>query len=480
MDASGSLGRWLRCAGRLLAAGIAAATVACAFHYRLDFPFWDSWELVPLLRVFRRGDFQAFIVTLETPHNGHVLFFPRLLLVLLADGTHWLHSFEVGANVFFAVLTFAGLYAAFRNTLRWDSRRLPWWIVPLLALLTFNLSAWRDWHWGWQVQFFMNTAFVAWAVALFTMQKSNAAIPYNAFFLGFLGARSLGAGPWSWFALIPALTAWAGVKWRICLKPWLYATGLFVFVFILEVIVLGEPSTRPNLFTLTFGLLLYVPAYLGAPAAYYRLWASVLAGLGGLAAWAFLVRWLWRSPIARRAWFTFLSLSLYGLGSAGLSALARYEGLLNQATSSRYHPLAAFFWVGLVGMCGVVLAKEAKAGLALRKTVAGGLVALTLSLGLSWRHGYYMLEERWRWLQPAKQALITGENPEMLERLYPVPAEIGPRIEYLRENRLSVFRGLPPLVPDGHKKTPGMRGSMIPGGEPGIRTRGTRITRTTP
>ena len=124
---------------------------------RVDVPFWDAWELLPLLQLQAAG--QLTFVDLFEQHNEHRLVFPQLLLLAFSRLTDWDQTHEWLLNVSAATVSSACLIALVRRTVSQDAsaRRLGYVIV---GVMTLSLNQWGNWTWGWQVAIFMNVAAV--------------------------------------------------------------------------------------------------------------------------------------------------------------------------------------------------------------------------------------------------------------------------------------------------------------------------------
>src|SRR5262249_32587346 len=119
-----------------------AGALAFVWRYGSDVPYWDEWSMVPVLA----GEQPVTIEWLWSPHNGHRIPVPRLLLLALyaATGT----DFRVG--MYFNVVVLAGAAAV----LMWASRRVRGRTAIAHVVFPLLLLHWGHYEhllWTWQV-----------------------------------------------------------------------------------------------------------------------------------------------------------------------------------------------------------------------------------------------------------------------------------------------------------------------------------------
>ena len=82
-----------------LAVGLGLPVFLCfnfIYRFGVDVPFWDQWELVPFLDLWASGTLS--LGDLFSQHNEHRIFFPRLIMLLLAAATGWNSRAEMWFN----------------------------------------------------------------------------------------------------------------------------------------------------------------------------------------------------------------------------------------------------------------------------------------------------------------------------------------------------------------------------------------------
>jgi hypothetical protein len=261
--------------------------------------------------------------------------------------------------------------------------------------------------------------------------------------LGGVATFSFASGLVCWLALLPAVW-WGGSgestrARRVALAAWLAAFAVCAGLYLWDYHRPVDHASLLDGLRAPVRTAAYVTAYLGGAVAAWRPWAATAAGTAGLTVAAALVVWSLRHGKARGI-APFVSLLLYSLGAAGLTALGRGSEGVAQALSSRYGTPAMLFWVGALG---VGLTTLRHAGPRTRAALLAAAVVLSASLALNTRHGFYALQERHRHYAPAAAALADGDRA-LLHRLYPHPDLLDERLEFLRDNGLTaVFRATP-------------------------------------
>jgi hypothetical protein len=121
------------------------------FRFGVNVPFWDQWEFVPLLG--KSYDGTVAISDLVRPHNEHIIFFPRLLMLLVAHLTRYNVVAEMYCSWLLQCLTAILLLSNHLKTFGADNIGLASF-VPV-SWLIFSLRQSENLLWGWQVQVFL-------------------------------------------------------------------------------------------------------------------------------------------------------------------------------------------------------------------------------------------------------------------------------------------------------------------------------------
>ena len=139
---------------KLLAVVPFAYLVWVVSRYAVAVPYWDQWDLVPLLDKMYRGEL-AFS-DLWAQHNEHRPLIPQVIMLGLARLTGWNIRYELGVNVGLACGVFAILAWQIRATGRTLGVAGLRWAIPASSLIVFSISQYQNWLWGWQIQMFLN------------------------------------------------------------------------------------------------------------------------------------------------------------------------------------------------------------------------------------------------------------------------------------------------------------------------------------
>jgi hypothetical protein len=430
----------------LLSALPLAHLVATVARSAVECPFWDQWDLIPLLERAINGTLSWR--DLWMPHNEHRILFPHAMMIALGYWTHWTVLYEIALNLLLGFCIFVVLARLMRNTLTRIGQEVPWWLTPLIALLVFSLTQWENWLWGWQIQIFLNVLAVAGGVA-WLVASSGMRAWLLAAGAGVVATFSFGTGLLFWpigFALLcmqrPCpphrairLTIWALIG--------ILTIGAYMHGLRLESSGLGYLLTHPAQYAQYVGLFLGAPVVVSIPV--YKSVIVWTAGMGGLLLLALLCMRLHRQGILAGLAAP-MALSGYAVLSGCVAGLQRLHLGAMQALSPRYTTYATLLWLGLVVMMAVCLQREGKSpDKASRRRVwafrfllvsIAVLVSVCTTVGTRRsidRHVHRLVE--------ARQALLAGRTgDEVLEKIYPDPAYVRKYLKVLQAYKLSLFQ----------------------------------------
>lgn len=308
----------------------------------VNIPFWDQWELVPVIMHMHSGDF--YLHDLWQQHNEHRLFFPKLIMVAVAYVTHWDTRVEMLVGLAIAATSFVVFIKLVQRTSQSPSA-VPAWLLFLCSLIWFSPVQIENWLWGWQIQWFLSVLGVM--VALYGLAKIRTVqLSYRTLALLLAGTilaqYSLGNGTLLWPLLIAALV-YLRVSWSklsaICLAGF-SATVLYYSHY-------ANLSDPPKTLALhePIAFLKYELLYFGRPLSFYHKPAMIfgillLGCFIGLAVYLFVKK---KSMFRRNIiWFT---LGFYVIGSGLITGLARLGFGVEEAASSRYTTISSLLIV---------------------------------------------------------------------------------------------------------------------------------------
>jgi len=424
-----------------------AYLVGAMAWWRLDFPYLDQWELIPLLEKSCEGT--VTLGDLWAQHNEHRLIFPRLIMLVLARLSDWNMAWELATNVVLGVGIFAVLACQLRRTEKAIDGFNGRWLLVLLSLLVFSMSQWENWMLGWQLQELLNVLAVVAGVVLLADAKRGWARFLGALCLGVVATYSFANGMLYWPV---GLVTLAIVKpddprtHRARLAVWVVVAGVTAASYLYDY---HRPEYHPSLwlaFAHPVAFAVYVLKYLGAPMVPFSETGAAVAGFVGLAGLCALPWRLVRTrAVLATALAPYLSLALYAVASAMITGLGRVGFGSTQAMSPRYITFANLVWVADIAFCWALFRGAIDASKAPRRKAAMGVAGLGLALllALGSAYGTYRWTERYHYRIEARDELLRGDNDDLLRRIHPEPDKIKARRPVLRKYGLTVFRDAP-------------------------------------
>jgi hypothetical protein len=397
-------------------------TVLMVAWFSLDFPYWDQWELAPLIEKAHAGNLGWNDLT--APHNEHRLLFPRLLMLGLALISRWNVKWEQVASLILAA-GLCGLVLRYTVTTmrmnRWP-RGLIWAASACVVVGIFSLNQWQNWSFGWQCQIYMSVLSAVAGFMLLVASKDRFGRVALAAACGCVATFSFGNGIifWPIGGAIILMTHGAFTR-RLALL-----LGLWTLAF-LSILALNFTAYHPNPLppgeSLRSVSILFL-AMIGAPLFPFSAGISICAGVAGVVAVVVLLR-RHREPLG-------IAFILYAVGTAMLIALARCGEGTEQALSSRYISCTHYFWFGAMLLVIGQTPRRIPAVLA-----ACAMWGLLMALGSG--YGIMKWTERYEFRMEARQEVISGNDAGLLSRIHPEPGVIMERREILRRLRYNTY-----------------------------------------
>ena len=393
-------------------------TLLMVAWFSLDFPFWDQWELVPLLAKVHDGSLGWN--DLVSPHNEHRILFPRLLMLGLALISRWNVRWEQVASLLCAAVLCAILLRAVIARLgasTWP-RGMIWISSAVVVVSLFSLNQWQNWSFGWQCQIFMSVLAVITGFALLSHPQWGTTRLILAILCGIVATFSFGNGIVFWPVGMTLLWVNRGEsRLKGILMVWC-AVSIAMVALNWGVHKESVPSVR--------AVIPYFFTAIGAPLFPYHAGGAIGAGMVGLTGAA----WLFRrkpDPLA-------LALALYAVGTAVLLALARGGEGPEQALSSRYITCTQFFWLGM--MLQVFTETPARWR---QCALLGACVIWGFLMAVGSAYGVLKWTERYEYRMEARQEVMSGSDRALLSRIHPVPDAIFERRDILRHLKYNVY-----------------------------------------
>lgn len=360
------------------------------WRYAVNVPYWDQWELVPLLERFAQSTLT--IGDLFQQQNEYRQFFPHLIFIGLAWLTNWDVRYEMATSFLLACLIAFNVHRLRDRTVS-AGRQQKLALAFLANLLIFSLVQYPNWFMGVQIVYFLPIACLTSGIAVAQSDLSGRVKSVICFVLALVSTFSAANGLLAWVLLLPVLALahpWptGGSRTRLILC-WtvglLSSAALYLYNY-------HEPAHHPATATALrhpARALGYFLAFSGAPLAFERL--KLALPLGAALTLLFLLAccYLWRFRSDRRLTarlIGWLMLGAFSLLSAALVTIGRMGFGIEQALSARYTTFSLYLLVALAHLIPIILADcAAKGYLNARRALlrrAGLAMALLVTLGL--------------------------------------------------------------------------------------------------
>lgn len=413
-----------------------------------DVPFGDAWELVPNLDKLNAGTLSFHDVW--QLRNEHRPLFPTLVMLGLAQITHWNTSVEIALNLVIAIATavicISPLWSRREQVAPWS-----WWAVPVLSALFFSPAQWENWLWGQQMLVFMS---MLGAIGGFRLLAAPASLPkfIAALACGVFSMYCFGSGLTYWFVGMLALALNRDYRTLRHVAVWITVASVMIGTYAID--FYRPPGSVPLLANLANlrvvgTLVVYTGKFLGGTVAGYSGTAAALTGICGLALLAYLVARTFMhrgTPI----WLFACLIGLNAIADGLQTAIGRAGYGTDSAIASRYQTIAAPFWVS-VALLSVVAIRE----IAARRPLARGTfavpivtaVVLCLSIALNGARSLEAATARSNFLRNLKPELQAANWKAAAPLYLDSEPAVRERGEILRRLKMSVYRDTPALDP---------------------------------
>ena len=426
--------------------------------YRIEAPVADQWELVSLLD--KAYNDTLTVKDLWVLHNEHRPFFSRLILIVLAQLSHWTTLYELLTNFVIASVTFLGIIFLLKKAeIEFSASLLG--LIPAISFIIFGLHQSESWFNGYNIQIFLNIAAVTWALIFLGTHQLNWKRTILAAFLGLIATFTFANGLLLW-----PLGVWIlYIRIRHFGKGWnLLAFWLLISTVSIALYFTGyeSPSHHPSIWSFLqrpMQAFNYVLAYTGAPLFAFTkktetvanwlsqqglslpeflFWfprnASSFAGAIGIGIFLYFLH---QSKSIRKnsSLISLFALSTYVLLTASVSALGRSAMGIESALNLRYVTISSLFWISLL-----VLLKLSNVTLKSKRWTRFCSGTIMFLIFINSIYGALYAVKLHGYLTPARSELYRMQDEQLLERLFPDTDFIRQSIPILKKHRLSVFK----------------------------------------
>ncbi|MBN2135596.1 MAG: hypothetical protein JW737_07700 [Acidobacteria bacterium] len=416
--------------------------------YKVDLPFWDQWNFVPLLgQSYEEG---VSIPDLWEQHNEHRLLFPRAIMLALAHATGYSITAELIVIILLICFNFGMLIYIFRR--HYNDREIDSfpWVIPAIALILFSLGQGENLIWGWQIQILLNLSAIIVGSFLLTKHRDKPVFLVLAILSGFIATYSFANGLIFWplglLYLIIDRNPDKSKHWR-GIAAWAVASAAIIFSYLYHFSLSQSPTDTFYFIKHPIAYLEYIFKYLGAPISNYPI-PALLCGLLGTAFFFFAT---WKLVIKNeedsRFFHIFILLGFYAGFSAAMSGLGRLEFGAHQAMSYRYTSISSLLWVAN-SILLFFLINRYKNGILIKHSqrvlqVVAIIIIVFMAISLirtSYRVGYSVLRKYHETLEPIRKKITSEISDEDLKKVYIHTEHVRYCLGILNKNHLSVYR----------------------------------------
>jgi hypothetical protein len=313
--------------------------VAYIRSFGVNVVYWDQWDFIPYIeKMFQHN---LSLSDLFQQHNEHRLFFPRIIMLILAYFSNYNNLYEMYFSWTLAVLILILIFTMYKPSFKVSIKSLIYFIP--ISFIIFNFRQYENILWGFQLQIYLGV--LGFLFALYMLGESNE-LCLNfllAILGGILASYSFANGLATWpvglfFLLISNKERKLAYFWSLAgiLVMGLYFSGW------------AHPSGHPSIFFILnkpFDGVLYLLVNIGSSLAHDK---HTAVGVGIFLVIVLFIEliYLYEFNIFRSN-SMWLSLILFSLISSVITTVGRAGFGAEQALSSRY---VTFTLIGVIGI----------------------------------------------------------------------------------------------------------------------------------
>ena len=369
-------------------------------------PFWDQWNFVDVFAKYYQGTLGWNDLT--EPHNGHIIFFPKLIMLAMGIASHWDVRYELAVNLFLV----GCLYSCYRLLLL---KQTDWgffahfFIALVIGLLLFSYVQCENWTWGWQLQMFLCLLLVPISLGILSCNAITTRSVIVTALLTLCASFSYAAALNVWLVggFLLAIRAAAPRHLALWLSFAIPCIGFYIF---------KDMSDRNLVVQDPLMQIKFILVFLGTPLGLAKINNSYHYGMVGLMAATFVVyaavtSGIWKRPII----LFFLSILVFTVMSAVLTSLARAEVGGVYGNESRLTSVSVHFWIALIVLMFICIREIKPNGLVKTITLASALVFIFSALHTSLEHKKYLFKYEERTAAMNRLMALTNQPGETFQ-----------------------------------------------------------------
>ena len=346
----------------LVLAAPALWTGLLVFNHGVDTPWGDEWDGTwPLIEKMNAGTLRA--ADFFTFHNEHRIVFPKLLAFGVAQLTHWNVRAELLMIWLLACVCSLSIWRLSR--LSAGSAASRHWLLFGANVLLFSPLQWENFLWGFQIGFLLplaTTTACLWIAATVRAPFSFVA----TLVLCLVSTFSIASGFVSWMLAAPLLLfVNRSSNWRAQKTWWLVWSVSAIASVYVYFHGYQRPAAHPSALEALkdpLSVVQFFFAYLGGPfSGGIALNATTVSQFAGVCLFVPLLPcmaylWRWRGDHALiTSSLPWVSLALFAIANASLTALGRTGFGIHAAVLSRYVSFAMMLPIALLFLVSQIL-----------------------------------------------------------------------------------------------------------------------------
>jgi hypothetical protein len=412
-------------------------TALLIFRYGVNVPTFDQWELISYLQKMDSNSLGFSDVFAQ--HNEHRIFFPRLIMLALAEVTSWNIKIEMIISLIIQVTSFVLIWKAVART--FEGRKAQ--VVTLLAsICMFNPMQWENWLWGWQIQWY--TTILGMIVALYFCAYRPLKRRYANHVL------SVGGAVFATFSLAGGMAVWPLLLAMLAIRRQTKSFLVYSSAFAVSLIayannyhsVMGHTPLRA-MFTHQLEFFRYVTLYLGGAFTNDDQLAPIL---GAFSIAVFLVLSIKVILNRQEKFYFWIGTASFVLINAIITGSGRFLLGPEQALASRYTSFSLIWLLSLIVMTAPFVATAISKKTAwLQPIVIAGLVVLSSIFTINSIGGIASAKNKNVHDMQASACLKASATPnsDCFRLVYPSSLESDSRntryLNFLKDENLSGF-----------------------------------------